>query len=305
MIPPHPEISILIPCFNAEPYLRALQQSLQSPPFPFAEILVYDDGSTDRTSALAEELGFTCLRGKTNAGVAVARNRLAAAARSDWIHFCDADDPLHPEFFLKLSPYLHSGYDVISCDADWIDAMTGRRTIAWRYDPGALASAPAAHLLENPMSLINSIIRKSSWASVGGCDERLKMWEDSDVHFRLARSGARFHHVAEPLARSIRRETSFSHAYLRNWQCRLQNLAAYIDVGLAPPLDRIAADELAKTADALLGYGDVAGAKEALKLARSLGHPRPASGDSLFRAMHFFASDLMMLRVQRRWRSTR
>lgn len=296
------QIALLIPCYNAAPFLPGLKKSILDQPYRLAEIILYDDGSTDGTAEVAASLGLRCLPGEKNLGVSVARNRLVAAASVPWVHFCDADDPLHPEFFPKLVPYCSANYDVVTCDADWIADGSGKVILEWRYQPQALESDPAAYLLEHPMSLTNTIIRRECWLKVQGCDESLAMWEDADLHFRLARAGARFIHIPEVLSVSRRRDTSFSHDYKKNWQSRLQWLERDIVHGLEDRLAKTAADELAKAAAGLIDWKDKDGAKRALDLARQIGHRRPHSRHPLFNLLRLILSDFSLLRLQQAWR---
>lgn len=86
-----PVVSVVIPAFNAERdlplCLDALSQQEGAPPF---EVLVVDDGSNDRTAALADSRGARVFR-QENRGPGEARNRGAAEARGDILVFTDAD----------------------------------------------------------------------------------------------------------------------------------------------------------------------------------------------------------------------
>lgn len=93
-----PDLSVIIPAYNAEKYLKEAVDSVKSQVLPGAlsrmEILVADDGSTDGTAALAESLtGVRCLRGPHSCAAA-ARNRAVRAAGGRYLLFLDADDVL-------------------------------------------------------------------------------------------------------------------------------------------------------------------------------------------------------------------
>lgn len=95
-----PLVSILIPCYNAAPWLAAtLESALAQAGEGFAlEVIVVDDGSRDASVALArsfEPRGVRVLT-QANAGAAAARNAAYAASRGDFIQFLDADDLLAP-----------------------------------------------------------------------------------------------------------------------------------------------------------------------------------------------------------------
>lgn len=295
--------TLLVPCYNAARYLPRLMECVRAMTTPFTAIMAYDDGSSDDTVAVARTLGIDIITPNKNSGVAAARNRLAAAASTEWIHFHDADDRIHPDFLTHLSPFADASADVVSCDADWINEDDGALQIAWRYDSAALAADPAAQLLARPLGLNNSLIRKTSWHSIGGCDETLAMWEDADVHFRLALAGARWRHLSEVLTWSLRNPASFSHDYRHNWLNRLQALQKYASF---PPAARLSADiarEAEITATQLLKSGDRPAAKNAVALARQLGRPVPSTNNPLLRVARALLPAIVALDLQRRLRS--
>lgn len=296
-----PDVTLLIPCYNAARFLPRLMDRVRAMTIPFAATLAYDDGSTDDTVAVARSLGLDIITPNANRGVAFARNRLAATATTEWIHFHDADDLIDASFLEKLSPLASDESDAVSCDADWIGEKDGALHVSWRYAPAALAADPAAHLLARPLGLNNSLIRRSAWNNIGGCDESLKMWEDADVHLRLALAGARWRHLPEVLTWSLRHESSFSHDYRANWNWRLSALQNYADTFPAR-LHPLVAAEAEITARNLLKHGDGSGADQALALNRRLGGDAPGSTNPLFIFAKRFLPPRILLRLQERLR---
>ncbi len=296
------EITLLIPCYNAARFLPRLMEGVCQLTCPFSTILCYDDGSTDDTVTVARNLGLEIITGQPNRGVARARNELAAAACTEWIHFHDADDWIAPSFLERLGPQCSVAHDVVSCDADWVEDSTGAMLIRWRYNPAELAHDALSHLLANPMSLNNSIIRRTAWNEIGGCDESLTMWEDADVHIRLARSGARFHHASEVLTRSLRRGDSFSHDYRRSWVNRLNALEKYASDPGNDRIRSVLAAEAEKAAASLASLGEVVPARRAIALCRRLGGDPPTSRHPLMRALKPFLPVHVLLRWQSRQR---
>ncbi len=277
-----PQVSLLIPCFNAAGFLPRLADCIKAQTCPFAEVVAYDDGSTDDTISVARGLGMRVVEGGVNRGVGVARNRLAAEAANEWIHFHDADDLISPEFNAELAVLCSNEADVVSCNADWIDERSGSLVVRWIYDPVNLQTRPCSHLIRNPMGFNSSIIRRSLWAKVGGCDESLRMWEDSDIHVRLAHAGARWHHLPKMLTQGLRRTESFSHDYRQSWNCRLAALKSYAAWPDADDYRDDLAFEADRAARNLLIWSDSASAAEALALCRRLGaHPPLGSGRGL------------------------
>lgn len=93
-----PLVSILIPAFNAEPWLADAIRSAINQTWPRKEIVVVNDGSTDRTLDVARRFGSSGVRvaSQTNQGAAAARNHALILSRGDYIQWLDADDILGP-----------------------------------------------------------------------------------------------------------------------------------------------------------------------------------------------------------------
>jgi glycosyltransferase involved in cell wall biosynthesis len=92
-------VSILIPCYNAEPWLAHTLRSALAQTWPHKEIIVINDGSTDGSLDVArsfEKQGVLVLD-QANAGQSAAFNTGLAAARGRYIEFLDADDLLAPD----------------------------------------------------------------------------------------------------------------------------------------------------------------------------------------------------------------
>ena len=102
----NPLISVIIPVYNAEPFLPACLDSVLSQDYSSFEILVIDDGSTDNSAAIidryaAREPRIVALH-QSNAGVSAARNRGLAEARGEYSAFVDADDRVTSSYLSHL-----------------------------------------------------------------------------------------------------------------------------------------------------------------------------------------------------------
>ena len=100
------KISIIIPVYNGEKYLRRCIDALTHQSLIDIEIIIVNDGSTDNTSAIAHELERTDNRiivvDKENEGVSIARNTGLNIARGEWIAFSDVDDYYNPDGLANL-----------------------------------------------------------------------------------------------------------------------------------------------------------------------------------------------------------
>lgn len=115
-----PVISIIVPVYNTEPYLKQCLTSILCQDFKQWECLLIDDGSKDRSGAICDEYAMQDCRfnvvHKTNGGVSSARNVGLAMAKGEWICFVDSDDRLVADalsYMLKLNTRTNA--DVCLC----------------------------------------------------------------------------------------------------------------------------------------------------------------------------------------------
>jgi len=173
-----PLVSIIIPVFNGERFLREAVESVLAQKYSPVEIIIVDDGSTDSTATLARSFPETVrYLHQTNHGPAAARNRGIEQAQGDLIAFADADD-LWPSHKLELQlPYLIRDSK--------IDIVLGRIQ-------QVLLSETQAKEIGDPAFSVNlgsAVIRRSCFERVGLFDETMRYSEDVDWFMR-AREGA-------------------------------------------------------------------------------------------------------------------
>ena len=90
------QISVIIPLYNKEGQIYETIMSVLRQTFPFFELIIVDDGSTDNSALIVKSISDSRIRYiyKQNGGVSSARNYGVKVATSDWIIFLDADDIL-------------------------------------------------------------------------------------------------------------------------------------------------------------------------------------------------------------------
>ena len=115
-----PKISVILPVYNAEKYLRNTLDSVLGGSFSDFEIVAVNDGSRDSSLAILEEYRERDARvkviDKPNTGVSDTRNVAIAAAEGDYLAFLDADDVYSPEYLERMySAATESGADVTVC----------------------------------------------------------------------------------------------------------------------------------------------------------------------------------------------
>ena len=109
------KVSIIIPVYNAEAYIRQCIDSIISQSFVDWELLLIDDGSVDRSLSICQDYALKDDRiklfHKDNEGVSSARNLGLRNAFGEWIAFVDADDFLERDYLLSL---------LVACKSDMV-----------------------------------------------------------------------------------------------------------------------------------------------------------------------------------------
>lgn len=187
-------VSVIIPAWNAEATLREALESVGGQTYSELEILIVDDGSTDRTAAVAKDFCSAEPRARlisqANGGPAAARNRGIAEARGEWIALIDADDLWHPTKLEKQvaaalaaprSPgFVYCWYRII--DDRGLVVASGPR---WAVDGSAFRPLAYLHFIRGGSSLLLS---KRALEEVGGFDESFREGcEDVLLELEIAR----------------------------------------------------------------------------------------------------------------------
>lgn len=159
-------VSVIIPAFNAAPYIREALESIQAQTLVDWEIVVVDDGSTDATAdrvrqAAVHDERITLLQ-QQNAGEAAARGAGVKHATSDFLYFLDADDVALPDTLRRLVEVLHQHPGAVAayggnlrCDATGTPLFPGGRTLSALPRPqGRITEA----LLAQPLFTIGAVL---------------------------------------------------------------------------------------------------------------------------------------------------
>lgn len=112
-----PLISIIVPVYNVEPYLRRCLDSLVNQTLSDIEIVCVDDGSTDASPAILQEYAAQDERiriiTQKNAGLSAARNAGLRVASGEFIAFVDSDDYVAPHTYELALRYMEPGVDYV------------------------------------------------------------------------------------------------------------------------------------------------------------------------------------------------
>ena len=96
------KVSVIVPVYNVEVFLRRCVDSILQQTYPNLEVVLIDDGSSDKSGMICDEYAAKDMRIRVvhqeNAGVSAARNMGIEASSGEYITFCDSDDALAPGF---------------------------------------------------------------------------------------------------------------------------------------------------------------------------------------------------------------
>lgn len=194
-------VSIIIPAYNQAGYLGAAIQSALGQSYGDVEVIVVDDGSTDNTREVVEQIDDPRLRYvyQENQGLSAARNSGIRHARGAYLSYLDSDDLFLPDKLTLLLAVMDEPSEVglVAGQAIPIDEDGSQA--------GALFDRPLPEdsrelLLHNPLHVGSVLVRRSWQERAGYFDESLRSYEDWDMWLRLAWLGCPMASVARPVS---------------------------------------------------------------------------------------------------------
>ena len=187
--------SVIIPLYNKANFVRQTVDSVLNQTYTDFEIIIVNDGSTDNSLAVVNEINDSRIRifSKENGGVSVARNFGIEKSQNEYIAFLDADDLWLPGFLetikemIKQSP--QAGIFAMGCTV--IDNSGRSEIVSRRLAKGEtlLIENYSKSLIKNeiPFTLTGTIcIKKSLFDKTGVFREGIKRGEDLDMWLRLS-----------------------------------------------------------------------------------------------------------------------
>ena len=192
-----PEVAVVIPAYNAAPFLRETVASVLVSNFVTTEIVIVDDGSKDDTVAVAHQLareypGKVRVIEQKNAGVSVARNTGFAHTSAPSVCFLDADDRLRPDALAALRVFLHQDPDCIAAygDVAYIDQdskpLPSRAKKSPKPSGNLLASILQGNLVDTPGAVL---FRSAAVRRAHGFKAGLRRSQDWEFYVRMAQQG--------------------------------------------------------------------------------------------------------------------
>lgn len=195
-----PLVTVVVAALNQERFIGRCIRSLLAQNFPRHdyEVLVVDDGSTDRTSYALELFAdeVTMIRNDSNIGLPASLNRAIRKVRSPFLVRVDADDFVSRNFLLFLHGFAsqNSYMDAVACDYNLVD------------DQGVVIARK--NCMEEPIAC-GIIFRTDHLVDIGLYDEQFLRQEERDLRIRFLKKHG-IHRLEMPLYRYRRHEANIT-----------------------------------------------------------------------------------------------
>lgn len=221
-----PSISAIVRVHDGEAHVAQTLEAILAQTHPADEIVVVDDGSTDRTPEILARFGAQLhVVRQPNGGLAAAFNRAMAEARGEYVAICDADDLWVPGKLARQAAAVAAHPEVdLAFGAAWI---FGAGSGPWGYfpvrEPGVVAPGRFLRDLfrDNVVTTSTVLIRRRLVERLGPFEEHNGA-EDYDYWLRAVRAGATVYYDPEVLVRYRRHAAQVTGSALRMWESGLE-----------------------------------------------------------------------------------
>ncbi len=259
-----PEISVIMPAFNRADIIRGSIDAVLRQSFGDLELIVIDDGSTDKTAELVKAIGDERIKyyRQDHQGVAAARNLGLEKAGGRWISFCDSDDiyfddrlALMREAARDRDGLFYSGWVRFSADE------RGRlvRNVVMGFEP---QFDPDLYQYKNIVPTSAVLAKRSCLEKLGGFDRSLTFEEDWEYFLRFSDLFPVF---------QVARPTFFYRVHLMDDREREQSHHA--EANIAKSRQYLAGKRIAELMKLYDQTGDPAVGKKIYLASRNLGDP--------------------------------
>jgi glycosyltransferase involved in cell wall biosynthesis len=218
------DLTLIIPTYNRGVFIRETIERALRQTVPFAEIIVVNDGSTDKTQDVLFEFGEKIkLINQDNSGVQAARNAGVNAASSAYVTFCDDDDLLGLNYVETMKKWLetHKNVDVIYCN---FEAFNESGVMYNKFEcapQGYFKDAEIEgdfivfmpHMLRQtirfqPLFPSGMTVNKSFYCRIGGFNPKYRRNASEDWDFTLRAIDRGVVHICKKALNSVRKHAS-------------------------------------------------------------------------------------------------
>lgn len=194
-----PLVSVIMAAYNVEEYVRESLESVLAQDWSPFEVVVVDDGSTDRTAEIVRSFPDVRYVRQENAGPSAARNTAVQHARGELVANFDADDLLPPTRLRLQAGFLLEHPEV--------GAVFGRQE--WLNAPDWM-SRDAVYGDVDGIPLSSAMFRRAVLLDLGGYDTTFTHGEDMDLLIRMRERGIRYEVLPEVVLYRRFHETSLT-----------------------------------------------------------------------------------------------
>ena len=190
---PLPPVSVIMAVYNGERYLAEAVESVLGQSHEDLELVVVDDGSTDRTPGILDYYAARDVRvrviSQTNSGQPASLNRALAEARNEWVAVLDADDVCMPHRLqtqlraLRREPFVR----VLGASAFWTNEWGGTRGIR-AFGPKSLKEFERLAAGRDPIVIVHptAMMHRPTILELGGYDEEFGPAADVELWSRVS-----------------------------------------------------------------------------------------------------------------------
>jgi glycosyltransferase involved in cell wall biosynthesis len=228
-----PRVSVLMPVFNAAAYVADAARSILAQTFTDFELIVIDDGSSDDSPRILQEIARddprVRLTGRANQGLVATLNEMIATARGEYFARMDGDDIAFPQRFSRQVEFLDAHPEVVAAgsralfiDAEGLPLME----VMHHYSHEEIERA----LMTPELGVIHPsvMMRANACRAIGGYHADYPHAEDLDFFLRLGELG-RLENLAEPL---LQYRTHPSSVSARNIEAQWQSAKKAVEAAL-------------------------------------------------------------------------
>lgn len=185
-------LSIIVPVFNTENYLSNCLDSIRNQQFSDFEVILVDDGSTDKSSSICDKYAkidsrFTVYH-KKNSGVSSARNYGISHAIGDYVTFIDSDDYIFPHYFKDIEKIINESNPDVVVSSGYFWGNESKNKVVKLNIPHNVGTADNSfyRLLADrvyPSGLVFSVFKRGIVQQIE-LDESIHFYEDLDYQLR-------------------------------------------------------------------------------------------------------------------------
>lgn len=200
-----PLVSVMIPAYNADRYIKEAVDSVLMQDYSNFEVIIIDDGSTDRTWEIITSYADPRVRTirQENSGITPTRNRMFGEARGEYFTLLDSDDIYMQGRISREVAFLeaHQEYAMVYCSLKYFFDGTPDKYYRHRFALYSGEDVFPALLKQQFITNTSIMFRREAYDRLGGYDPATGMVEDWEYFLRMLRNGYRIAHLDEDLVR--------------------------------------------------------------------------------------------------------